>query len=136
MRVLVDTNIFLDVLLNRKEWVEPSREVLNRLQSKTGCGWISWHTLSNLYYVGRKMAGEVETRRSLRQILTCFQVCPTEGRHAVYALELPLQDFEDALQVSAGQAAGVDWIITRNEADFQKSPIPILSPEQALGSIF
>jgi hypothetical protein len=48
----------------------------------------------------------------------------------------PLRDFELALQVAAGQAAGVDWIITRNEADFQKSPIPALSPEQALSSIF
>jgi hypothetical protein len=41
--------------------------------------------------------------------------------------------FEDALQVSAAQACGADYIITRNGRDFVKSPLPALSPEEFLG---
>lgn len=135
MRVLVDTNVFLDVLLNREEWVESSQEVLNRLEQTPGMGWLAWHTLSNLYYIGRKMAGEMETRRSLRRILSSFSVCPADGAIATNALDLPVLDFEDAMQIAAGQAAKAEWIITRNEPDFRKSPLPVLSPEEALQSI-
>lgn len=132
MRALVDTNVFLDVLLDRKEWVEKSREVLNRLEQRPGSGWISWHTLSNLYYIGRKTAGEQKTRHSLRRILASFEVCPADSRVAATAMELDMADFEDALQVAAGRAAKADIIITRNTQDFKNSPIPAMSPEQAL----
>jgi hypothetical protein len=46
-----------------------------------------------------------------------------------------MADVEDALQVAAGMAANVDWIITRNEADFRNSPLPVLSPEKALRTV-
>lgn len=130
--MLVDTNVFLDVLLNREEWVESSQEVLNRLEQIPGSGWIAWHTLSNLYYIGRKMAGETETRLNLRRILASFSVCPAHGGIAFSALDLPVADFEDAMQIAAGQAANVKWIITRNQPDFLNSPLPAMSPEQAL----
>jgi predicted nucleic acid-binding protein len=132
MRVLVDTNVFLDVLLNREEWVENSQAVLNRLERVPGSGWIAWHTLSNLYYIGRKLVGEKETRQTLRRLLASFSVCPAGGEAAVAALDLPLNDLEDALQVVAGQAAKVEWIITRNTADFANSPLPAISPQEAL----
>ncbi|MCC5848544.1 MAG: PIN domain-containing protein [Verrucomicrobia bacterium] len=132
----MDTNIFLDVLLNREEWVDTSRDVLNRLEQNPGVGWIAWHTLSNLYYIGRKIVGEEQTRAVMWRIVRSFEVCPAHGRIAVSALELPMADFEDALQVAAGVAAKADWIITRNEDDFKKSPIPALSPERSLQTIF
>ncbi len=135
MRALVDTNVFLDVLLDRAEWAEASRDVLNHLERIPGAGWIAWHTLSNLYYIGRKVAGEPQTRKSLARILTHFDVCPTDGRLASSALEFPLADFEDALQVAAGLAAKVDFILTRNGPDFRKSPLPVLSPEKALRTV-
>jgi predicted nucleic acid-binding protein len=135
MRVLVDTNVFLDVLLDRQQWAESSQEVLNRLEQTPGTGWIAWHTLSNLYYLGRKIVGEQKTRTVMRRIVAGFEVCPAHGRIAMSALDLPMADVEDALQVAAGMAANVDWIITRNEADFRNSPLPVLSPEKALRTV-
>jgi hypothetical protein len=43
-----------------------------------------------------------------------------------------MSDFEDALQVSAAQACGADYIITRNGRDFVQSPLPALSPDDFL----
>jgi len=136
MRVLVDTNIFLDVLLERETLVVNSQRVLNRLEQRPGSGWISWHTLSNLYYVGQKIAGENKTRRSIKRILSGFDVCPADTRIASTAMDLDMADFEDALQVAAGLSAKVEWIITRNVRDFKHATIPALTPEQALKNPF
>jgi predicted nucleic acid-binding protein len=132
MRVLIDTNVFLDVLLNRREWAEDSARILNHLEKTPGSGWIAWHTLSNLYYIGRKMTGEARTRSSLQRILAGFELCPVHSHLAVSALDWPVGDYEDALQIAAGIGAEVNWIVTRNGPGFKGSPIPILSPKAAV----
>ena len=63
-------------------------------------------------------------------------VVPTGTDALLYALSLPMSDFEDAMQVAAAQAAGAPRIITRDIGDFTNSPIPAITPEQALRELF
>ena len=132
MRALVDTNVFLDVLLARKDLADESQEVLDWFEGRPGDGWIAWHTLSNLYYVGWKTAGREKALAAIDEILGVFEVCPVSSTEARRARNLGMADFEDALQVSAAAAARVEYIVTRNTRDFRKSPVKAITPRAFL----
>ncbi len=132
MRVLVDTNILLDVLLDRAGLADESQAVLDWCEENPGEGWIAWHTLANLYYVGLKTAGKKEAERFVDEILEVLDICPADSLAARTARTLPLTDFEDALQVAAARNAKVTRIVTRNKKDFRRSPIPAFTPKEFL----
>jgi len=135
MRALVDTNVFLDVLLARTGLVDESQQVLDWFESHPGDGWIAWHTLSNLYYVGWKTAGREKALAAIDDILGAFEVCPVASTEAWRARNLGMADFEDALQSSAAVAARAEYIVTRNTRDFRKSPVKSLSPRAFLALV-
>jgi predicted nucleic acid-binding protein len=135
MRALVDTNIFLDVLLARKGLADESQKLLDWFESHPGDGWIAWHTLSNLYYVGWKTAGREKALAAIDEILGAFEVCPVASTEARRARNLGMADFEDALQTSAALAARVEVMVTRNTRDFRKSPVKALSPRAFLALV-
>jgi predicted nucleic acid-binding protein len=94
---------------------------------------VAWHTLSNAFYIADRLTNSQATARALVQdILTWCTVVPVNHKDALKAEALPVSDFEDALQMAAGLAVGVDVIITRDTKDYQNSPIPALTPEQFL----
>ncbi len=133
MRVLVDTNLFLDVLLERPKLVDESERALNLFDSGSGMrGWISWHTLSNLYYIGARFVSPAQALAEIDSLLQTFQVATVGTKEALEARQLPMKDFEDALQAVSARAAKADYILTRNTRDFRASPVPAISPREFL----
>jgi len=135
MGFLVDTNVFLDVVLRRRSLFEESQATLNWFSEHPGEGWVAWHTLANLHYVGTRTAGASKTKAVIAGVLDVFEVCPAGSKEALQACRLDLPDFEDALQVSAGLSAGVELIITRNGRDFRRSPLPAIPPKEFLARV-
>lgn len=129
MKVLVDTNVLLDVALRREPFFATSDAVVRWCENHPGGGFVAWHTLSNLYYVLRKAKGEAAARGFMESVLKIFEVAPTGTPAAKQALRLGVTDFEDALQISAALAAGADVIVTRDGADFASSPVLVQMPE-------
>ncbi len=132
MKILIDTNLFLDVLLERETLADESQAVLDWCENHPGDCWIAWHTLANLYYIGAKQSTPKEARQFIDELLDVFEICPADTATARIARVLNIADFEDALQIAAAQKAGVDAIVTRNIKDFRNSPIPPLTPSQFL----
>ena len=95
---------------------------------------VAWHSLSNIYYLlsRQKAPGMVDAKDYLRDLLKFVIVVSTGTAQAKIALGLPMQDFEDALQVSAALHAGVDYIITRNQNHYRSSPVRALTPTEFL----
>lgn len=90
-----------------------------------------WHTLSNLFYILRRDRGSQKAVEFLRDLLSVTTVTPVGHADALRAVDLGLNDFEDALQLSAAESCRADVIVSRNKADFGKSPkIPVLAPEE------
>jgi len=135
MRNLFDTNIFLDALLAREGLAEESQRVLDWFEENPGDGWIAWHTLANLYYIGCKMVGPAVALDAIDEILSTFEVCPVGSTDARRASNLGINDFEDALQASAAISARAECIVTRNTRDFLRSPIPAVTPQAFLKSL-
>ena len=127
MKVLLDTDVLLDVALRRAEFYPDSAAVLSWAEQHPGEIAVAWHTLANLFYLVRP-----DARGFIADLLEFAEV-PATGTQAMRAaLGFPMRDLEDAMQVAAASEWGARYIITRNLADFRKSPIPALSPRQFL----
>lgn len=128
MRILIDTDVLLDLALDRKPHAEGAARVLEAVQRGSLSGVVAWHTISNLYYMLSSYADRKQALSFVRDLAAIVEVAPADSATLDVALALDMRDFEDAMQVSAGLAAGVETIVTRNTGDFRKSPIPVASP--------
>ena len=130
MRLLLDINIVLDVVFQRPG--EPASSELIAQCSQQHQAWLAWHSVATLAYLIERQQNSATARGVITALLTWAHVASTGHKDALQALELPMPDFEDALQVAAALACGADCIITRNERDFVAAPINVFAPEAFL----
>ena len=130
MLLLLDINIILDVVFQRPG--EPASSALIGSCNEQHQAWVAWHSVATLAYLIERQRNPAVARELVTGLLSWARVATTGHQDALQALRLPMSDFEDALQVSAAQACGANYIITRNGRDFVQSPLPALSPEEFL----
>jgi len=128
MKVLIDTDVLLDVALSRAPHVEKSADIL-RWAEASQSAFIAWHSIANCAYLLKD-----DHRRFLGLLLSFVTVAAVGDREARAALDYSMHDLEDALQAAAAVASGSQYIITRNLPDYRNSPIPALSPKQFLST--
>ena len=133
--ILVDTDVILDVALDRDPHVEASAALLDRLERGPVKGFVAWHTLSNLYYMLRPDGGGADVRAFLTGLTAFLRVAPPDTEGFRLAASLPMPDLEDAMQVAAALACGARFIATRNGRDFRTSPVPAITPADALDEL-
>ena len=134
--MLVDNNVLIDVALRRQPFFSPAVELLERLAQDPGRGFMAWHTVSTFYYIVQQTLGDERTRSIIAELSGFLTVASITHESLLYALSLSMTDFEDAMQVAAARAAGAEYIVTRDLGDFTNSPIPAITPEQALRQLF
>ena len=130
MKLLLDINIVLDVVFDRPS--EPASSALIATCSQQNQAWLAWHSVATLSYLIEREKDASTARAVISDLLTWAQVATTGHPNALRALQLPMADFEDALQVVAAQACEAKYIITRNVRDFAKSPVAAVTPEKFL----
>ena len=132
---MLDTNVIVDVLLRREPFFADSAEVLDRAERGAFTAWVCATTVTTIFYLVRKHIGSAATIARLEDLTS---LCATAAvSHAVIATALhsPVADFEDAVLHHAALAAGAECIVTRNQADFKNSTLPIYSPAQFLKTL-
>ncbi len=130
MKVLLDTDVLLDVALLRREFYEASAGVLEWAEAHPGQAAVAWHSLANISYLVRP-----DARPFLQQLVQFIEVAPVGTDDARRALDMRLGDFEDALQVASALAFGASFVITRNLDHYRRSAVPALAPVQFLEQI-
>ncbi len=131
-RILFDTNIVLDVLLDRKPWAETSAAVWAIAETGRCEGMLAAHAVTTIHYLLRKENGNAGAKRVISALLGIFRVASVDGTVLDEALQLPLSDFEDAVTAVAARLAGCDYIVTRDPKGFRGSLVRPLTPEAAL----
>ena len=131
-RLLVDVNIFMDVAFDREPHAEASMKVLSLIENKQARGIVSAVSYPIFYYFLRKSIGIRQARGYLEDLIQLFDVAPVGEETLLEALESPLEDFEDGIQLACAQKAKADYIVTRNIRHFRKSPIRALAPAEYL----
>lgn len=129
--MLLDTDVLLDVALQRAPHAADSIALLRALEQRPRQAFVTWHTLANLNYLLRGVEGD-EPRAFLAELTRFVTVAPGDGEAFRRATALRLPDFEDALQVGAALEAGCDLVVTRNVKDYANAPIEVLTPGEAL----
>ena len=132
MRVLLDTNVILDFVLNRPPFAANAAAILKAHQNGDIEAYISAITPVNLYYIARKMKGAAEARRLVGQVLASVKVCSVDQSILQIAHSLPFTDYEDAVQHASATANKIDIIVTRNLKDFRNATLPVYSPSEFL----
>ena len=136
MKVLIDTNIVLDYLLRREEFIEDSAELFQAIDSNRIVGYVTATTLTDIFYIARKHTRSIEqARQVVSDILIVMEICPVNRTTLESALASGIADFEDAVQYFSALQADCSIIITRNEKDFKYSSLPIMTAEEYLSSI-
>ena len=132
MKILIDANIALDVLLERQVFYRSGTKVLGL--SKAGINlYISASTITDIYYIIRKERKGKEIAVALtRSLLTTVDIAAVSGSEIYRAIDLGWNDFEDAVLFAVGEKLKVDYIVTRNGSDFSASSIPVKTPEEIL----
>jgi predicted nucleic acid-binding protein len=123
VRVLLDTDVLLDIGLRRPRFFAASGAVLEWAESEPGQAGVAWHSLANISYLLRP-----DARPFIRDLLEFVEVAPTGTEVARQAVGFPMGDLEDALQAAAALAFGASHIVTRNTRHYRRSPVPAVSP--------
>lgn len=132
MRVLVDANVILDVLCDRKEFVADSLRVFQCCEVQHITGYISALSIPNIVYIMRKELDPERIREILHTLTMVFSVVELRENDLLKAAELPFDDYEDAIQSVCAARVRADYIVTRNEKDFVNSPVSSISPTDVL----
>lgn len=130
MKVLFDTNIILDVLLNRHPFVELSASLVSLVESKKIDGYLCATTITTIDYLVAKSSGKGQARVSIQKLLSIFSIAEVNKEVLFLSTESKFTDFEDAVQHYAGKLVQVDSIVTRNQNDFKRSEYPVYSPQE------
>lgn len=131
-QVLFDSDVLLDVLLNRHPFVIDSAKALNTVATDQVEGYLAGHAVTNLYYIMRRQLSSSVAHEKLKLLLQRIQVASVTDSVIRAALQSQMTDFEDAVTSEAAQAAQINLIVTRNISDFEKSSVSALLPGKLL----
>jgi len=130
MRILIDTNVALDILLQRQPWYPNAALVFGFTQRNYIESYISASAITDIFYVAKKDLGKSGARAALKILLQVFRPATVTDSHIYQALEAEWDDFEDSIQFIVGEGLSVDYIVTRNTQDFSPGNIPAVTPER------
>jgi len=132
-RLLIDTNIVIDLLSKREEFYQESADLFSRADKKEVALAISSLTLANTNYILTKLKSAKEAKEILRKFKVLVEVLSLDDKITELALsDDNFPDFEDGLQYYTAIENQIDIIITRNKKDFKNSKIPVLTAKEYL----
>ena len=135
MKVLFDTNIILDVLLEREQFFELSSNLVSLAETQEIEGYLCATTITTIDYLVSRKFNKDKARSTIQKLLRIFQIAEVNKDILLHSVESKFSDFEDAVQHFSGQSIPVDSIVTRNISDFKQAEYPVYSPSELCGII-
>ena len=133
MRVMVDTNIVLDVLLKREGFFEQSRAVLSLCEERKIQGFVSASAVTDIFYLTKKALGSLEdTYKVISSLLNILKVLTVTNQDVILAFQQKARDYEDCLLATCTKSNKCDGIVTRNKRDFITFGVTLYTPEELL----
>jgi predicted nucleic acid-binding protein len=130
-KILLDINVILDILLDRKPHVAASALVWMAIETGKAQGLVPAHGVTTIHYLVQHARGAGAARRTVDAILQVLDVAAVDGEVLRRAMRLGWPDLEDAVTAAAAEAAHCDAIVSRDPKGFPASPVPVITPEAA-----
>ncbi len=135
MKVLIDTNIILDVLCKRPAFYEDAAKIFKLCEVKKISGVISALSIPNIMYILRKELDADKTREILDSLMLIFSVADLKADDLKKAADMRFKDYEDAIQSACATRIKANYIVTRNIKDFSESKVTAIKPTELLDRI-
>jgi predicted nucleic acid-binding protein len=135
VKILIDTNIVLDLILEREPFVENAIALFEKIEQGKLAGYIAATTITNIFYIIRKAESREVAITAINRLLIGVQFCAVDRQTVETALSLGLKDFEDSIQLACATLSQLDGIVTRDRKDFIGSNLPIYSPTELLNQL-
>ncbi|MCL2527111.1 MAG: PIN domain-containing protein [Defluviitaleaceae bacterium] len=137
MKVIIDTNIIIDVYQNRAGLAPISAKILKLSERKKITGVITASTITDIYFIlGRRISDNQKLKILVQKLLTTVTLIDVLASDVIEAFNLSIEDFEDALLAQCAKRIKADCIVTRNLRDFIDSPVVAMKPDDFLKTFF
>ena len=135
MRVLVDTNVIVDVLQRREPWFADGQKIFYAIANQQISGCITAKEAADIHFFSHKQfTGQENVDAKARQVMTklyaLFELIDTLGIDCQNAITIENSDYEDAIMIESAVRSGLDCIVTRNPEHFKVSPLPVYLPSE------
>lgn len=134
-KLLVDTNIIIDLLAKREDFYKEAQQLFTLADNRKVCLFISALSLANIHYLLAKSHGKENARKILIQFKVLVEVLALDDKITELALASDFSDFEDAIQYYTAIENGLNIIITRNKKDFKSSSLPVFTAAEYLSKL-
>ena len=132
MKVLIDTDIILDVLYGREPFVEDAVKVFKCCELNQIDGYVSALSIPNIVYVMRKELDRKKISQILKMLTGIFSISGLRENDLIKAAGTDIDDYEDAVQATCAARIKADYIATRNLKDYRNSKVPAIKPSELL----
>ncbi|MDR1264002.1 MAG: PIN domain-containing protein [Propionibacteriaceae bacterium] len=134
-KAVLDTNVLIDFLDAGRPGHRAAVELLGRLVGGGAEVGVPASSLTDVYYVLRRTAGEPAARRAIGVLVKAVGVLAVDAAVCRAALAGGEPDFEDGVVRACAEAAGAHWLVTRDRAAFARSTVPAVSPDELLARL-
>jgi predicted nucleic acid-binding protein len=125
MKVLFDTNVVLDVLMNREPFADAAAELLSKVENGSVAGYLCATTITTIYFLIAKELGAARAHTEVKKLTALFEIASINRPVLESALDKHFADFEDAVLHESAKYAAADAIVTRNPKDFKRAEMPV-----------
>ena len=132
MKMLFDTNVILDVLIEREPYYQYSARCMASVEERKTDGWICSTTVTTIAYLLRKELTSEKASKHIKSLLTLFDIASVNKKALIDALHNGFSDYEDSVLAESAAVNNLDGIITRNTKDFKASKLPVYTPKEFL----
>ncbi len=133
MRVMIDTNVLLDVLIHRDAFFDDAKAVLKLCEDRIIQGFVSASAITDIFYITRKALGSIEdTYQVIDSLLNIIRVLTVTNEDVLLAFQTKARDFEDCLMAVCARSNHCDGIVTRNKKDFVNFGAALYTPAELL----
>jgi predicted nucleic acid-binding protein len=130
LKILFDTNVVLDVLLNRAPYSDVAIELFGAVEKRKIQGYLCATTITTVDYLATKAIGRAAAKTAISSLLELFSIADVNQVVLKLALNSDFSDFEDAVLYHAGYCVAIDGVVTRNGKDFKTATLPIYTPDE------
>lgn len=127
MKVLIDTNLVLDLLLNQKPFVAKVAQVFKQAENGHIEVYLAANSVTDIVYILRKAYSGDQIRENLQNMFGFIKILSVTISDIIGAFKLDISDYEDALLLQFAKAGSIDYIVTRNKKDFNVCPVECLA---------
>lgn len=135
MKLLVDANVVLDLLLARAPWADEAAALFSAIERGQAQGYVAAHTVTTVHYILERAKDRTAASMGVSDLLRLVDVVPVERADLLQALALDFRDYEDGVQAICALKTEVDAVVTRDPAGFEQVALAAVRPGAMLAQL-